>query len=369
MPNNKQTTIERLVLVVLFTTLILSLLVLLYLYTNSLNSKQGIFKKGAIAIGISNFGDHKENLTPLVTEALAEKLQNSKYDVKKIKRNFFEAISDSLINEELDSLHLNKGLLITGKQLSNEALFQCKISTRNLYTQINHDSKANQLVTLRTPNLQEFTVDTNAQMVVDYTMAILLFSQKDFQQSQQLFNSCISNNKNSENTQFLAACHTFLGDMYLLEGKDKKAINAYLKAYKLHPSDEVLKAIIHTFINHHSYRQAKKYYDKIQDKKSPSLKWLTKKLDSLKVTKIAPTIINIPHQGSFSVQDNKHANLTINYIALTPYNFKGKNFFIYKTDTHLLGVFDAHGNVIKLPEFKEISMAKQFIQKRVQQKE
>lgn len=359
--------VKILILVIIFISTTSSLFLISLFYSYKLNNETDLFKKGNISIGISRFGDAKGNFSSLVYEFLKEEnLSDSIYEIKKIKSDFFEAISDSLFDKKLDSLYLKTGLLISGKRFEEDKLFYCKIKIRNLYTQINKDSIANQLVSFRNPNLHEFSIDNQAQILVDFIVAILSFSQKDFEKSEKLFNSCILNNKNKENTKFLADCHIFLGDIYSIKEEKVQALNSYLESYRLNKSDEVLKSIISIFITQKKYKKAKKYYNKIQNKKEASLDNIKNRLKNLenyyknlKTSKIKKEAIKIPPRGSFDIRGT---DITINYISVTQFDFNNNIFFIYKTDNGLFGIFDSHGRIIKLPEFKEKSRAKIFIQ-------
>ena len=347
-----------------------ALLINLYFYDLFTKNNKCTFEENLISIGVSRFNEPSDNFSLLVYEFLEEEnLPDSIYSIKKIENCYFKCISDSSFYNKLDSLCLKSGVLISGKRCSEDELFYCKIRIRNLYNKIGNDSISNKLITFRNPNLHEFSIDYQAEVLVDFVLGILSFSQKDFKKSENLFHRCILNNKNEANVKFLSDCYVFLGDIYSIEQNDKKAINSYLKSYNLNKSDEVLEAIVNAYISQKNYKQAKKYYNKIQNRKEANLESIRAKLKGLEAyyknlqsSKEKSKTITIPPRGSFSINDTDSTKLTINYVSITQYNFQNRIFFIYKTDKGLYGIFDSHGVLIKLPEFNKISLAKEFIE-------
>lgn len=350
---------------ILVISLILSLF-LLNIFPGQCN--KCLFSSQLTAIGISKF-DNEDNFSSLVYEFLKEEnLPVTIFEIKKIDKDYFKCISDSNFYKSFDSLCISSGMIVSGKRSATDELFYCKIRLLNFNNIIDRNSTNNELITLRNPNIQEFSIDYQAQILVDFIMAIISYSQWDFEKAEKLFNLCINQNKNSSNNKFLAICHAYLGNIYYTNDNSGKAIQEYLKASELNGTDDVFKNLVNYYTGTGDYYKAKKYYNKIHNKSEANLedvkeklKLMEKNLKNLKNPINVADVIQIPPSGTLHFYDIDSTKLTIKYSSIIQFDFNNRTFFIYKSDNELFGIFDSHGVLIKLPEYQELLDAKDYL--------
>lgn len=337
------------------------------IFTPKKTGNEYIFNKELIGIGISNF-DNDTNFSSLVYEFIKEeKLSDTIFDIKKINRNYFDYIGNACFDKSIDSLCLSSGIIVSGKRNSSDKLFYCKIRLKNFHPNILKDSSDHKLITLRNPDIQEFSIDHQAQLLADFILALIAYHQNDVNNAERLFKQCIIKNHNMDNKKFLSICRVYLGNIYKYAGNDEKAIDEYSKAINLHKSDAAIINIVNNYLHVGNYIKAKSYYDKIQNKKDGNLEEVRKRLQSLqsdlnqKKNPEKVKVITIPPQGTFYFNDTDSTKITINYSSITQFDYLNNIFFIYKADNDHYGVINSHGLLISLPDFADISNAKKHI--------
>ncbi|UII28283.1 tetratricopeptide repeat protein [Fulvivirga maritima] len=344
-------------------------LINLYLYGYFEKKDECLFKSNLIGIGITKFNNSNDHFSSLVYEFFGEQdLPDSIYHIRKVPNSYFDQISDSSFYKEMDSLCFDSGIIISGKRYVDEGLFYCKIRVKNLYNRMSNDTLSSQLLTFRNPNVHEFSMDYQAEMLVDFVLGILSFSEQDYEKSERLFNQCLTKNKNSSNVKFLYECNVFLGDIYSIEQKPEEALSAYLRSYELIKTDEILESIVNTYITQDNYAFANEYYEKIENKSDSDLKSIKNQLDQLslnynklKKPSVKPKTVTIYPQGSITFYDSEGAELVIDYIDINEYLYENKTFYIFEENNGMFGVFDETGILLKLPEFEKLESAKNFI--------
>jgi tetratricopeptide (TPR) repeat protein len=346
-------------------------IIVIFLIKNNFHkrlNKRCVFNEHLIAIGISRF-DKDDNFSSLVFEFLKEKeLPDTIFDIEKIDNNYFESISDSIFNKALDSLCIASGILVSGKRSENDKLFYCKIKLHAFYKA---DSSKSELIVLRNPDIQEFSIDYQAQILVDFIMAIISYNQRDYENAEKYFERCINQNKNEANRKFLSICHNYMGNIYYSDNP-KRAIQEFQESYKLYANNTSLENLTNYYMSIGDYYKAKECFNQIENKKEIDIEEIRKKLNQLelglgilKTSHKDSKKIQIPPKGSFYVRNSDSSRLTINYTSITQFVLKNQTYFIYKADNGLFGIFDSYGVLIKLPDFKELLDAENYLREKL----
>ncbi len=238
--DKKATISKRFRLLVSFSAL--SFLILAVLVGINLFSKKEVpctFKSDQIGIALSSFGKADDNFSFLVHEFLKEEdLEDSIYTIKRIDRNYLDIIEGQSIQKEMDSLCMNSGLLVSGKIDVNDGLFYAKIRFHNFSRRQDSLKIDNDVFPIRNPDISNFSIDNQAQVLADFIAALLSYEQGKNEKAVELFDKCINSNSNPKNDNFLSLCNIYAGNA-ILNKTPSMALKYYSKAIEIDSISEL----------------------------------------------------------------------------------------------------------------------------------
>lgn len=335
------------------------------------------FKKNQIGIGIGNFGSEDDNFSFLVHEFLKEEgVEDSVYTLKRINRNYLKVIDDSSFNTQMDSLCMSSGLVVTGKIDVGDGLFYSKVRFHNFSRRADSLNVDNDVFAIRNPDMQEFSIDNQAQVLADFIAALILYEQHESDRALALFEKCVGKNTNPKNSMFLSSCHTFMGNL-LVNAEPEKAIEHYQTAYQQNSKNsDALANTITTLVAEKEYEKALEYgkeytYEDewsdllqgvdslIESNRQRIAKESTPKPSAIENKDNSENTLNLPPFGELTFMTVQNEEITIPYSEIIE-NDLGKDrgiiFYIFKAKgisyrKKPYGVIGSNGELISLPKF------------------
>ncbi|MFY0674034.1 MAG: tetratricopeptide repeat protein [Bacteroidia bacterium] len=241
------------------------------------------FKENQIGIALSSFGKADDNFSFLVHEFLKEEdLEDSVYTIKRVDRNYIDVIDGKSIRQEMDSLCMNSGLLVSGKIDVNDGLFYAKVRFHNFSRRQDSLKIDNDVFPIRNPDISNFSIDNQAQVMADFIAALLSYEQGKTEKSLILFEKCIQKNSNPKNDDFLSACHTFSGNLQIDSDPESSLVH-YTKAFDLGSRNKpALENAILTLVKTKKYQTAAQLFEKFPELNELAPKSIIFKKDSVK---------------------------------------------------------------------------------------
>ncbi len=135
-----------------------------------------------------------------------------------------------------------RGLIIFGNS-NNQNSFNCRIYSYNFMNfkaQVFSKTSDKAIIYIQNPNLLNFNIDYEANMVSKFIYGLLYSKQEDYQKSNESIKYALRLNKNNGNTQFISMCHLFIGNNLLKENKIQLALKEYTIGISKDPNNPYL---------------------------------------------------------------------------------------------------------------------------------
>jgi hypothetical protein len=116
------------------------------------------------------------------------------------------------LKELFNSNCFEKGLLVFGKRSELSRLFDCSIFINNV-SRINESIgvQNRKIINLQNPDLINFSIESQAQIVSEFILGLLYYNSKNFQLSKNKFQHCLELSSN-ENGALKSNCALFIGN-------------------------------------------------------------------------------------------------------------------------------------------------------------
>lgn len=357
----------------LISSVILSVtLLLMVLRADSTKNTPCTFKGVPIGVVVSKFAPSDDNFSRMVHSNLVEKnLDDSIYTVERVDKFYFDRVTKSHFKVDIDSLCLNSGLIISGIWNSDDRAFDTKIRFHNFATDlIKGRSFKNSTLPIRNPNIEEFSIDNQAEILSDFIYALLSYYENDFAKAKEGFMNVLAMNKNERNNRFISYCHTFLGNIYVND-QPQKAYEQYKRAYDNYNLNHSAHSnLIFSLFSSKNYREAKKYLETFDVKpKSQMDSLLTivlrKENERLKAEERARQKgikkIELGPSGVLVFDMANGEEVRVTYTKLDEYKFAGRFFFLFTSNENLVGILDNEGILVSLPKYQGTIEAQNWI--------
>lgn len=171
------------------------------------------FQNSRVGIAISKFSNSEDNFSRYVLARLDEKpISDSVYTLKRVDKYYHDVISEKGFHNYLDSLCLDTGLVVSGIWNPTERLFYTRILFENFEPKkVISEKFVNGIFPILNPNIQEFSIDKQAEILADFIYALLCYYEGDLNEAERLFTACLEQNQNPNNRTFLSLNHTLRG--------------------------------------------------------------------------------------------------------------------------------------------------------------
>ncbi|MBK6566909.1 MAG: tetratricopeptide repeat protein [Saprospiraceae bacterium] len=226
--------------------LIIILLFSILLYPLIVKKKSCILDNKNVGILISNFSKSDEDeFSYKIFNLLEDKLQNkdtiNTLRVDKFINLGFNNYRDTILNIFSKNCH-SKGLFVYGRRSVESQYLDCNIYINKLFLSHNKLAKIDRnVIFLQNPSLMTFSIDQQAELIVDFILALLFYNSNDIDQAIHKFKYIINDTPIEVNSKLKSYCQLFLGNIYF----SKNNLNLATSEYKMGLKYDSINPYIH----------------------------------------------------------------------------------------------------------------------------